>query len=482
MVITLSTIESLAASMDSLSGLLKKFQWNFTKRNSAKIDTKDNFEHVKPDAELLKSLKDRFNYASSTCSARILSTSPETISASAFLSSSKDSYLRFACSSNLKFVTVELCEEVKIDTIVLANYELFSSTVKDFKVYAASDNPQQQVIWKLILSGEMLHDGPFLHSDQAFPVPHAASDSFVKFLRIEFNDQHGEEDLCPVSVLKVYGKTMLDEFNEELKSKKGDNLPIFSEELVVSPELKVLIREMTEISSQISQEQENLSFHQNIVFNPVCYKREQVLMELEAKYKDLERKSFEIQAKTRTSGNVFKHLHERLNKLETSLKHPLNLILFRSRRHDDIGGNDGIPRLLAGQADKSVEELFSGLNDEISGLKVDFNRIQSDLSAQQSKITLLIAFNGLLSCILLISLLKKFFVKPANKPTPFPELRRRPLLELKSSSSSSTSINLPTSKSVTTLNSTPSPKPAPNTPGVVLSDDEVLLLDERICE
>lgn len=472
-----------------IESLLKKFKWP-SKKKKAKTEQNKKLNRVKPDEKLLKSLKDRFNYASSTCSARILSTSPSTNSPSAILSPSKDSYLRFSCSRSSKFIVVELCQEVKVDSIVLANYELFSGTLKGFKVYGAADKltENSQVVWKLLLHGELSEGGHFLHADQAFPVP-SVSDSFIKYLRIEFDDEEfpGHEDLCPLSILKVYGKTMLDEFTEELKGKviKGDNLPIYSDELVVSPELKLLIEEMTKVSSKISEEEVyNSFFISTDTFNPKCLIREQAVQDLKDKYTELERKAFDIQTQSKTSGNVFKHLHERLNKLELTLKHPLNLILFRSRRHDDHNSNNDIPRLLtAGQDDKSVEELFSALNDDIFSLKQNFKRLQSELSSQQTKITILISFNSVLLCFILISLLKKFlFTKPSNnKSSPNMELCRLPLVGLKNASSSSSSlpsINYHSASKSTVSN----PKSAPNTPGVVLSDDEVLLLDESIRE
>jgi hypothetical protein len=470
-----------------IESLLKKLKWTSEKRKLKTEKTK-KLNRVKPDENLLKSLKDRFNYASSTCSARILSTSPLTHSPSSLLASSKDSYLRFSCSKRSKFIVIELCQEVKVDAIVMANYELFSGTLKGFKVYGAADKlaENSQVIWKLLLAGELSEKGPFLHADQAFPVP-SISDSFMKYLRIEFEDEElpHTEDLCPLSVLKVYGKTMLDEFTEELKVKaKGDNLPIYSDELVLSPELKNLIEEMTKLSAKILEEELNNSnsFFATEVFNPKCLAREQALQNLKNKYATLERKAFDIREQSKTSGNVFKHLHERLNKLEFSLKHPLNLILFRSRRHDHDPSNEIPQKLLASQDDKSVEDLFSSLNDDIFSLKQNIKRLQSDLSTQQTKITMLITFNIVLFGFILICLLKKFvFTKPANKSSTNIELRRRPLLELKSTSNLSiSSINPSTFKSTISLQT--SPKPAPNTPGVVLSDDEVLLLDESIRE
>ena len=176
------------------------------------------------DEKLLKSFKDRFNYASSTCSARILSNNPETLSASAVLSANKDAYLRNSCSLKNKFLVVELCEEVKVDGIVLGNYELFSSTFKGFKVHAAikSADSSQQIIWKLLLTAQMTADSKYLHSDQAFPIE---SSLFFKYLRIEFDDEYyGHEELCPLSTLKVYGKNMIDEFVEENKATPGEDI------------------------------------------------------------------------------------------------------------------------------------------------------------------------------------------------------------------------------------------------------------------
>jgi hypothetical protein len=60
---------------------------------------------------------------------------------------SKDQYLLNKCSAD-KFVIINLCEEILIDTIVLANFEFFSSTFKDFRVYVANTYPTKD--WQLL--------------------------------------------------------------------------------------------------------------------------------------------------------------------------------------------------------------------------------------------------------------------------------------------------------------------------------------------
>ncbi len=46
-----------------------------------------------------------------------------------------------------QFVIVELCEEIKIDTLVLANYEFFSNMFKKFTVTAAKQLTGRENDW-----------------------------------------------------------------------------------------------------------------------------------------------------------------------------------------------------------------------------------------------------------------------------------------------------------------------------------------------
>ena len=499
-----------------LKGLLNLISFlNFNNWNNT-IKHNSHQEAVCTDEKLLKTLKNRFNYASSACSARILSTNPEALSPSALLAaSSKDTYLRYSCSVKGKFVVVELCEEVKIDIIVVANYELFSSTVKGFKVYAASDkliDPSvAQILWKLILSATIQADSSSqIHSEQAFPV--TSSESFVKYLRIEFDDEHyGHERLCPISVLKVYGKTMLDEFSEDLHSDPSsesttDNLPTVSPHETSA--LALLLAEINEINDKMN---ELSSGKGGNVFVLECSEADQQIQDLKDRYKDLESRSLEIQSlesrKRKMNGNVFKNLHDRLNKLEVSLKkHPLNFFLFRSRRQeaDDLNNIDIIPKLIE-SGSNGLDDLLSNLSNEISNLKSELKHLHSIQSSQKFKITILLSINGIFMVLLLIKFIGRMFTKRTFSLTnnPDSELKRRPLLDLKSPNGSSSNLNGSGSGSGSKIGSISNSKIGSGsisnitgntdklqsqhqsqsksslTPGVVLSDDEVLLLDEQ---
>ena len=460
--------------MEWIHSILKYY--NVRKNDANTSNTREGV--IMPDEKLLKIFKDRFNYASSSCSARILSSNPETLSASAVLSANKDAYMRNSCSVKNKFLVVELCEDVKVDGIVLGNYELFSSTFKGFKVHAAikSTDPSRQIIWKLLLTAQMSSDSKFLHSDQAFPIE---SSLFFKYLRIEFDDEfHGHEELCPLSALKVYGKNMIDEFVEEHKTSEIINYE--NTDFQISEELKGIYKQMEEITLKLAQIDRPFNSTANLLNH--CPIEDSEIQVLKASYAELEGQALLLQqtslAAAKSNGNIFKLINDRLRKLEITVKNPLNLILFRSARSPNDPSIQSSPnnRLILDPSDhenaradeRSFEDLFFKLNQNLITLQGDFKRLQSEMSLQQTKVSILIVLN----CALFLVIIIQFLIKRRtnNLTIKQPALKRRPLLELKSPSSLSSSL----SRSSGEIN----PARSKNTPGVVLSDDEVLLLDE----
>lgn len=92
-------------------------------------------------------LKDRSNYAAFECAAMVHRSSRKTKGASAILVEKKDRYMLTPCAADPKFVEVELCDEIQIDTIVLANFEFFSSMFKHFKASCSVNYPGNADDW-----------------------------------------------------------------------------------------------------------------------------------------------------------------------------------------------------------------------------------------------------------------------------------------------------------------------------------------------
>lgn len=92
-------------------------------------------------------LTDRFNYASLDCSARVHLAHKTAKFSSSILSSKKDRYMLSPCKGQKQFVVVELCEDIRIDTVQLANFEFFSGVFKDFTVSVAKTYSTEMEGW-----------------------------------------------------------------------------------------------------------------------------------------------------------------------------------------------------------------------------------------------------------------------------------------------------------------------------------------------
>ncbi|KAF2669203.1 hypothetical protein BT63DRAFT_353980, partial [Microthyrium microscopicum] len=170
--------------------------------------------------------KERFNYASFDCAATILKTNAKCKSPSSILVENKDSYMLNECSVDNKFLIVELCDDILLDTVVLANYEFFSSMFRTFRVSVSDRYPVKLNQWKELGVFEAKNS----RDVQAFAINNPLI--WARYLRIEFLSQYGAEYYCPVSLLRVHGTTMLEEFRNPEDSSRGDDE---SEEEVAIP-------------------------------------------------------------------------------------------------------------------------------------------------------------------------------------------------------------------------------------------------------
>ena len=158
-----------------------------------------------------KTCKERSNYASFDCAATVLKTNPESKGSTAVLVENKDNYMLNICSAKNKFFIVELCDDILIDTVVLANFEFFSSMFRTFRVSVSDRYPVKLEKWKDIGTFEARNS----REVQAFLVENPLI--WARYLRIEFLTHFGNEYYCPVSLLRVHGTTMMEEFNHDLK-------------------------------------------------------------------------------------------------------------------------------------------------------------------------------------------------------------------------------------------------------------------------
>ncbi|XP_041446484.1 SUN domain-containing ossification factor isoform X2 [Xenopus laevis] len=170
----------------------------------------------------VKVQKNRNNYASVECGAKILSANPEAKSTSAILIENMDLYMLNPCSTKIWFV-IELCEPIQVKQLDIANYELFSSTPKDFLVSISDRYPTNK--WVKL--------GTFHARDernvQSFPLDEQMYAKyvkmFIKYIKVELISHFGSEHFCPLSLIRVFGTSMVEEYEEIVDSQYSSERP-----------------------------------------------------------------------------------------------------------------------------------------------------------------------------------------------------------------------------------------------------------------
>ena len=161
--------------------------------------------------------KERYNYASFDCAASVRKYNAEAGGATTVLGENKDSYMLNVCSVDNKFLIIELCNDISIDTIVLANFEFFSSTFRTFRVSVSDKYPVKIDKWKTLGTFEARNT----REVQAFLVENPVI--WARYLRIEFLTHYGSEYYCPVSLVRVHGTTMMEEYKHDMESLQAED-------------------------------------------------------------------------------------------------------------------------------------------------------------------------------------------------------------------------------------------------------------------
>ncbi|PVH71439.1 hypothetical protein DL98DRAFT_577378 [Cadophora sp. DSE1049] len=173
-----------------------------------------------------KTCKERANYASFDAGATILKTHHGAKNNKAVLIENKDSYMLSECTVENKFVIIELSEDIWIDTVVLANYEFFSSMIRTFRVSVSDRYPVKIDKWKDIGTYEARNSREI----QAFLITNPQI--WTRYIRIEFLSHYGNEYYCPLSLVRVHGTRMLESWKESEASGDDDD----PEEIDAGPE------------------------------------------------------------------------------------------------------------------------------------------------------------------------------------------------------------------------------------------------------
>ena len=143
----------------------------------------------------ISSIRMKKNFASPDCGAKVVDSNAESQGSGNIISMSKDEYMLNKCIDRGWFV-VELCDNIKAFKFEIANFELFSSVFKKFRVSLSSSN----IPGKWALFGEF--EAQELRGLQTFENKNGV---FGKFVKVEILSHYGTEHYCPISQFKIYG-------------------------------------------------------------------------------------------------------------------------------------------------------------------------------------------------------------------------------------------------------------------------------------
>lgn len=235
---------NLPTQSDFLDGQLSS-----STSDQEKLYHPDPYTGTGTDQDPLKTLSSRTNYASFDCSASIHRSSKSSKSASSILNEKKDKYMLTPCrphnrskktksnqsstndqnQSDSNFVIFELCDEIEIDHVVLANYEFFSSMFKLIRITVSNSGLEGAGGIKWVDVG--LFKTRNVRGIQVFPIKHLKG--FYRYVRLDFLSHYGSEYFCPLSLVRIYGLTQIDAYrrDEELERRRQLELKEFEDDL-----------------------------------------------------------------------------------------------------------------------------------------------------------------------------------------------------------------------------------------------------------
>ncbi|KAM3396601.1 SUN domain-containing protein 5 isoform X2 [Capsicum galapagoense] len=148
-----------------------------------------------------------YNYASSSKGAKVVAHNKEAKGANNVLNKDHDKYLRNPCSVGEKFFVIELADETLVDAVKIANFEHYSSRLKEFELSGSLIYPTET--WNPL--------GTFVAENvkhaQCFKLPEP---KWLRYLKLNLLTHYGSEFYCTISFIEVYGIDAIEQMLEDL--------------------------------------------------------------------------------------------------------------------------------------------------------------------------------------------------------------------------------------------------------------------------
>ena len=175
------------------------------------------------------------DYASKTAGALIIEKSSDFKGTSNLMIGDRDKYAIVPCSEERKYVVLSLSEDILVKVIKLANYERFSSTIKDFQVKGS------HTLGNWVDLGTYRAESG--NGEQIFTLDNP---TWARYLKFKFLTHHGAEYYCTLSQIQVHGSNMVQGFHEQWEGIEENNEEYTEQSEVATGEIKADIEEKTD--------------------------------------------------------------------------------------------------------------------------------------------------------------------------------------------------------------------------------------------
>lgn len=201
-----SLLDNASLALNDSQGFMSFEQWKKLKQQHPNT-TNDTASLCPPKpSPKTKKLQNRINFALADCGASVVATLGK--GAGAILKENKDLYLLNECRVDKKFVVIELCQEIYVESVVIGNYEFFSSQFKEVRILVLDEYSPSGKWWQL---GDFAAEN--IRNVQLFEVTNPQI--WARYLKLEVLSHYGNEYYCPISLVRVFGKTMMDDAKED---------------------------------------------------------------------------------------------------------------------------------------------------------------------------------------------------------------------------------------------------------------------------
>ena len=115
------------------------------------------------------------------------------------------------CKADQHWVTIELCDEIRVEAIDIAMWEFFSGIIREVRLSGRNEEDEFSFVGSFATKNA--------RGSQTFFLPSATP--FYRFIRLDFPTYYGTEYYCPISQVKIYGMNQMDAFRWEQKKENA---------------------------------------------------------------------------------------------------------------------------------------------------------------------------------------------------------------------------------------------------------------------